>query len=216
MTPQFSIVIPIYNEQDNISELYHRISSAMEKLINEENHQTNSFEIILVNDGSTDNSWPLIEELHAKDNRVKGLCFSRNFGHHIAITAGLDYAKGKYVILMDGDLQDQPEEIYKLYDKAKEGYDLVYGIRKERQDSFLKKLTSKLFWWILRKSSNVNMPSDQTMLRIMSRRLADAVKKMKEHARFIHGLIAWAGFEVTKVESSLTVPKPIETNSSKS
>lgn len=200
MTLKFSIVIPIYNEEENLFELYSRITSSMEGLIKNSDSYKETFEIIMVNDGSTDHSWELIEELHNKDKRVKGVDFSRNFGHHVAISAGLDYAKGDYVILMDGDLQDQPEEIHKLYNKISEGYDLVYGIRIARQDPLVKKMTSALFWWILRKSSNVNMPAGQTMLRIMSKRLVKTLKGMKEHARFVHGMMAWAGFKTAQIE----------------
>lgn len=190
--PEFSIVIPIFNEEENISELYRRLSAVMEKL--------GTYEIIMVDDGSKDRSWNLIKELHAKDSRVKGVSFSRNFGHHLAITAGLDHAKGKAIILMDGDLQDQPEEIPKLFEKSKEGYDLVYGIRKERYDPLLKKITSFIFWWILRKFSGVDMPRGQTMLRILSRRVVDVLRDMREYARFIHGMMAWTGFDITTIE----------------
>ena len=188
----FSVVIPVFNEEENILELYRRLSAQMEKL--------GTYEIIMVDDGSTDRSWGLIKELHEKDSRVKGLSFSRNFGHHIAITAGLDHAKGEKVILMDGDLQDPPEEIPKLYGKFNEGYDLIYGIREKRQDNILKKITSYLFWWILRRFSGVNIPQGQTMLRIMNRRIVGVIKEMREHARFIHGMMAWAGFKVSTLE----------------
>lgn len=190
--PEFSVVIPIYNEEENIPELYRRLTSVMEKL--------GTYEIIMVDDGSNDESWKLIKEFHEKDSRVKGLSFSRNFGHHIAITAGLDHAQGEAVILMDGDLQDPPEEIPKLYEKFKEGYDLIYGIRQKRQDPFFKKLTSFLFWSILRRFSGVDMPKGQTMLRILSRRLVDVLKEMREYARFIHGMMAWTGFNVAQIE----------------
>lgn len=190
--PYFSVVIPIHNEEENIPELYNRLTAVMEK-------QLGSYEIIMVDDGSKDRSWELIKELHNKDQRVKGISFSRNFGHHIAITAGLDYAKGEAVILMDGDLQDPPEEIPRLYQKFKEGYDIVYGIRKERHDPFLKRLTSSIFWWVLRRFSGVDMPSGQTMLRVLNRRVVDVLKEMKEYARFIHGMMAWTGFHVTTV-----------------
>ena len=140
------------------------------------------------------------QKIHDKDPRVKGISFSRNFGHHIAITAGLDSAKGRAVILMDGDLQDPPEEIPRLYEKYNEGYDIVYGLRQHRQDPFLKKISSSLFWWILRRFSGVDMPQGQTMLRILSRRLVDSVKEMREHARFVHGMMAWAGFRSATVE----------------
>lgn len=190
--PDFSVVIPVYNEEENIPELYRRLTAVMERL--------GSYEIIMVDDGSKDKSWELIKELHNKDGRVKGISFSRNFGHHLALTAGVDYARGEAVILMDGDLQDPPEEILKLYDKFKEGYDLLYGIRKERRDPVLKKISSSLFWWILNKFTDVRMPAGQTMLRILSRRLVDVLKNMREFSRFIHGMMAWTGFKVETVE----------------
>jgi dolichol-phosphate mannosyltransferase len=196
----FSIVIPIHDEEENIPELYRRLSPIMEDLCDKEGHPRDSWEIIMVDDGSTDRSWQIIKELHKNNVGVKGVSFSRNFGHHIAITAGLDYAKGDAIILMDGDLQDPPEEIPRLYAKFVEGFDLVYGIRKERHDPLLKKTTSHLFWWILRRFTGVNMPQGQTMLRILSRRLVDVLKEMKEYARFIHGMMAWAGFNVATVE----------------
>jgi len=196
----FSVVIPIHNEEENISELYRRLTVEMKKLCLDEGLSEDNYEIIFVNDGSTDRSWELIKKLHEDDPMIKGINFSRNFGHHIAITAGIDYAKGSAVILSDGDLQDPPEEIPKLYNEYKYGYDLVYGIRQHRQDPILKKITSYIFWWILRKFSGVNIPSNQTMLRIMSRRIIDVIKEMKEYSRFIHGMMAWVGFKVSTIE----------------
>jgi len=198
--PEFSILIPIYNEEENIPELYRRLTEVMEKLCGNIKEPENCYEIILVDDGSQDRSWQLISELHEKDRRFRGIRFSRNFGHHIAITAGLDYAKGRAVVMMDGDLQDPPEEIPKLFKKFKEGYDIVYGIRQQRRDPFLKKITSYLFWWILRIFSGVDIPQGQTMLRILSRRLVDILKEMREHARFVHGMMAWAGLNVATLE----------------
>jgi len=200
MAIKFSVVSPIYNESENLLELYSRLTVVLENLCNVEGFPPLSYEIILVDDGSTDSSWQVIKALHEKDSRVKGISFSRNFGHHIAITAGLDYAKGEAVILMDGDLQDPPEEIPKLYNEFKNNKDLVYGIRQSRQDPAIKKLTSFLFWWILRRFSGVNIPQGQTMLRIMSRRLVEVLKEMREHARFIHGMMAWTGFKVATIE----------------
>ncbi|MDH5203051.1 MAG: glycosyltransferase family 2 protein [Nitrospirota bacterium] len=194
------MVIPIYNEEENIPELYRRLTDVMEKLCSDAGHPPDNYEIILVDDGSIDHSWELIKELHEKDPRVKGISFSRNFGHHIAISAGLDYSKGNAVILMDGDLQDPPEEIPKLYNKFKEGYELIYGIRQQRQDPFLKKITSKLFWWILRRFSGVDIPQGQTMLRILSRRHVNTLNEMREYARFIHGMMAWVGFKTSTLE----------------
>ncbi|MEW6108439.1 MAG: glycosyltransferase family 2 protein [Nitrospirota bacterium] len=200
MIVKFSIVIPIYNEEKNIPELCRRLTNVFDTLCNAEKLDVDSYEIIMVDDGSTDNSWSDIKAAHERDRRFKGISFSRNFGHHIAITAGLDYAKGDAVILMDGDLQDPPEEIPKLYEEFKKGYDLVYGIRQHRNDPVFKRITSFLFWWILRRFSGVDIPQGQTMMRLMSRRLVDALNEMREHARFIHGMMAWAGFNVTSVE----------------
>ena len=200
--PEFSVVIPVHNEQENIPELVERLILVLERLCDREGFTKSSFEIIMVDDGSRDNSWNLVQQLHAKDQRLKGLKFSRNFGHHYAITAGLDFAKGNGVILMDGDLQDKPEEIVKLYDKFKEGYDLVYGIRNNRKDNPVKKAFAALFWWSINKVADVKMPENQTMLRILRREMVDSLKEMKEYSRFIHGMMAWTGFEVTQIEVS--------------
>ena len=200
--PEISVVIPVQNEQENILELFERLILVLEGLCDREGFAENSFEIIMVDDGSQDNSWNLVQQLHAKDQRLKGLKFSRNFGHHYAITAGLDFAKGNGVILMDGDLQDKPEEIVKLYDKFKEGYDLVYGIRNNRKDNPVKKAFAALFWWSINKVADVKMPENQTMLRILRREMVDSLKEMKEYSRFIHGMMAWTGFDVTQIEVS--------------
>ena len=197
---ELSVVAPIFNEEETVRELYDRLTKTLNAWCEKEGFQSDCYEIILVDDGSRDLSWQLIKELHKKDPRVKGIKFSRNFGHHIAVTAGLDHSKGKAVVLMDGDLQDPPEEIPKLYEKYKSGYDLVYGIRRERQDPFLKKVNSNLFWWVINALSGIHMPVGQTMMRIMSRRLLDAVISMREYSRFIHGMIAWTGFETTSIE----------------
>ena len=190
--PEFSVIIPVYNEEENLEHLFARLSSVMERL--------GAYEIILVDDGSRDRSWPIIKELHEKDRRVKGVSFSRNFGHHIAVTAGLDHANGQTIILMDGDLQDQPEEIPKLWEKLQEGYDLVYGIRRVKKDSLSKRLSSFLFWWFLNKFSGIAIPRDQTLLRIFDRKILDVLNNMRERARFIHGMMAWAGFRIALLE----------------
>ena len=216
-TPLLSVVIPILNEEQTILELYNQLTPVLEHICESESVDKNNYEVIFVNDGSTDRSWDEIKELNQKDRRITGICLSRNFGHHVAITAGLDYSKGKAVILMDGDLQDPPEEIPNLYSRFKEGYDLVYGIRQERHDPILKKITSVIFWYLLRKFSGVDMPQGQTMLRILSRKLVDVIKEMREYARFVHGMMAWPGFASSKVEvkhnprregkSKYTIPK---------
>jgi len=196
---EFSVVVPILNEEPNLQELYQRLSVTLDSMCVDIGVSTTDYEIIFVDDGSKDNSWHIIKNIHEHDKRVKGLHLARNFGHHVAITAGLDFSRGQAVILMDGDLQDPPEEIPKLYGRLKEGYDLVYGIRQERHDPLLKKITSYIFWRLLRKFSGVNMPQGQTMLRILSRRLVDVLKEMKEYARFVHGMMAWPGFAASTV-----------------
>ena len=195
-----SIVVPIYNEEENISELYRRLTAVMEKLCSNEGHSIDSYEIIMVDDGSIDHSWQLIKELHEKDPRVKGISFSRNFGHHVAITAGLDHVEGEAVVLMDGDLQDPPEEIPKLYYKFKEGYDLVYAIRTRRDDSIFKKITSWIFLRMLKKISNVDINLQSGIFRVMSKRCADNMRSLREKSRFIIGLMSWVGFPQSGVE----------------
>lgn len=198
--PRFSVVIPIFNEEENIPELYRRLTAVMERLCRDEALPNNAYEIIMVDDGSRDGSWRLIKELNEKDGRVTGISFSRNFGHHIAITAGIDAAGGDAVVLMDGDLQDPPEETLKLYKGYREGYDLVYGIRKTKKDVILKRFTSYLFWWVINRLSGMELPRNQTLLRIMDRKVIDALKGMREKARFVHGMMAWTGFRVCTIE----------------
>ncbi len=188
-----SVVIPVFNEEENLPDLHRRLVEVLDTL-------NRSFEIILVDDGSTDRSFEILRQLHAKDPRVRAVRFSRNFGHHIALTAGLDAARGRAVVMMDADLQDPPGEIPRLLAKHAEGYHLVYGIRRERHDPWLKKATSKLFWWILRRFTDVPIPAGQTMLRVLDRRIVDEMKSMRERARFVHGMMAWVGYDATTVE----------------
>lgn len=190
----YSVVIPVFNEEDIINELYRRLTTVMDKL-------NEKYEIIFVDDGSKDGSFEILRELHRRDETIKIIRFSRNFGHHIAITAGLDYAQGDAIILMDSDLQDPPEEIPKLYEKFKEGYDVVYAIRKVRIDPFLKKLISKLFYRIFKIMSKTEIPPKSGVFRIMSRRVADSIKICREKSRFIIGLISWSGFSHVGVET---------------
>jgi dolichol-phosphate mannosyltransferase len=199
-SPEFSVVIPIYNEEENVHELYRRLTTVMEKLCSDVGLSTDGYEIILVDDGSADRSLQHVKELRVKDQRVKGISFSRNFGHHIAITAGLDYARGKAVILMDGDLQDPPEEIPKLYEKFKEGYDIVYAIREKRADPIFNKITSQLFLRMLRKISNVDVNLQSGIFRIISKRCAENMKSLREKSRFLIGLMSWVGFSQAGVE----------------
>jgi dolichol-phosphate mannosyltransferase len=194
MSINFSIVIPIYNEEENLQELYCRLTAVLVNLCNEDGLPPLSYEIILVDDGSTDSSWQVIKSLHEKDSRLKGISFSRNFGHHIAITAGLDYASGKAVVLMDGDLQDPPEEIPKLYAKFKDGYDIVFAIREKRNDKLFKRFSSWLFVRTLKRISNVEIDLDSGIFRIMSSRSVSGMRRFTEKSRFLTGMMNWLGY----------------------
>jgi len=194
----FSIIIPVYNEQDNLAELYRRLTATMNTIQLEEGFSS-PYEIIFVDDGSTDASWVKIRELNKTDSRVKGISFSRNFGHHKAILAGLDHARGDFVVLMDGDLQDPPEEIPKLLAKIKEDYDIVYAIRETRDDSLRKKFSSRLFHRVFQTLAKVDIDPNSGIFRIINRKVANALKQCEERSRFIIGLMSWAGFSQTGV-----------------
>lgn len=195
-----SVVVPVLNEAGNIPELSRLLVQVLGGLCRQEGLPDQAFEIVFVDDGSDDDSWKLIDARHHEDPRVGGIKLSRRFGHHLAVTAGLDRARGAAVVVMDGDLQDPPEEIPKLYERYKAGFDLVYGIRQQRHDPLLKKVNSQLFWRTMNRVSGLHMPPNQMMLRMMSRKFVDAICQMRESARFVHGMMAWAGFRVTSVE----------------
>ncbi len=184
-----SVVIPVYNEEETLLELYRRLSAVLDELCKEE-----KYEILFVDDGSSDRSFELLRSLHERNSPVRVLRFSRNFGHHIAITAGLDHASGRFVVMMDADLQDQPECIPTLLEKMSQGYDIVYAIREKRQDTLFKRMTSALFWKTIRQLSGIDIPPNQSALRIMSRRYVDALKSIRERSRFLAGIMAWIGF----------------------
>lgn len=189
-----SIVIPSYNEENNIEPLYNRLNNILPEI-------TDKYEIIFVNDGSKDRTINKIEGLCDKDCKVKLIDFSRNFGHEMANTAGINYASGNAVIIMDADLQDPPELIKKMYYKYLEGYDLVYAKRKKRQkENFMKKATSKLFYRLLSSLSNIEIPLDTGDYRLMSRNVVNEFNKLKEHNRFFRGLTHWIGFKTTCIE----------------
>lgn len=183
----FSIVIPIFNEEEILPELYSRLTTVMKKL-------GHSYEIIFVDDGSRDASPRILRDFHIKDERVKVVKFSRNFGHHIALTAGIDYCQGKSVILMDGDLQDPPEGIPVLYQKFKEGYDVVCAVRKTRKDHLLKRIFSRLFYVVFNKLTGIDLSLESGIYRIISRRVVENLKNCREKSRFIIALIRWSGF----------------------
>src|SRR5439155_2005623 len=199
-TIALSVVVPVLNEAGNIPELAHALVRVLGDLCQREGLPEDAFEIIFVDDGSVDASWKLIEAHNLDDRRVGGLRLSRQFGHHLAVTAGLDRTRGAAVVVMDGDLQDPPEEIPALYDRYKAGFDMVYAIRQVRYDPLLKRINSQLFWRAMNRLSGLRMPPNQMMLRILSRRVVNAMGEMRESARFVHGMMAWAGFRVTTVE----------------
>lgn len=189
----FSIVSPVYKGEKMVHELVKRISEAVNKI-------TEDFEIILVNDYSPDKSWEAIEDACKKDSRVKGINLSRNFGQHYAITAGLSYAKGEWVVVMDCDLQDRPEEISNLYQKALEGYDIVYAQRKIRQDKFLKRMSSKIFHSIYDYFSGLKTDESIANFGIYSSKVIKEFNKMKERSRSFPSLIGYLGFKSTSIE----------------
>ena len=183
-----SIVTPVYGCSKNLSQLYKRLVKTLSSI-------TNDFEIIMINDASPDNAWETIKKLSEQDKRVKGINFSRNFGQHKAITAGLDYAKGDWVVVMDCDLQDQPEEILKLYNKAQEGYNIVFGQRSERQDSIRKRLSSKLFYIIYDYLSDSNTDHTIANFSIISKQVVENFKKLGEQHHPYGYFINWLGFK---------------------
>jgi dolichol-phosphate mannosyltransferase len=182
-----SVVVPVFNESSLIEELLKRVIDNV-KLV------TADFEIIIVDDGSQDKTWELIEAEAKKEMRIKGIKFSRNFGHHYAITAGLHNSNGEWVVVMDGDLQDRPEVIPELYKKAQEGFDVVFVSRQNRPEKFYYQIAQKFFYWILRTLSGINFDSTQANFSIISRKVVEAFKIFPENARFYGSTIKWLGF----------------------
>jgi len=194
MKTDLSIVVPIYNEEQNIPILYERLKSAVTSI-------SLNYELIFVNDGSVDNSFFELMKLAKNDNHVFYVNFSRNFGHQIAVTAGLDYSKGEAVVIMDGDLQDPPELIPKLYAKYKEGYKVVYAQRIKREgESWFKKTSAKWFYRILKRLTHIDIPVDTGDFRLIDKEIVEGLKQMPEQNKFLRGQIAWIGFKQTAVQ----------------
>ena len=194
-TPGFSVIAPIYNEVGNIRELYRRISDTMSSV-------GDPWELVMVDDGSTDGSAELILGLYHDDpEHVRVVRFARNFGHQMAVTAGMDYAGMDTVILLDADLQDPPELIPQLIEKWREGYEVVYAVRAKREgESWFKLTTAALFYRLLYKITDVDIPLDTGDFRLMDRCVVDAVESMREKHRFMRGMVSWVGFRQTGVE----------------
>lgn len=191
---ELSIIVPIFNEQEIIPELFDRLKKAAIQI-------TEDFELIFVNDGSKDKSLDALKKLTQIDKRAYFINFSRNFGHQIAVTAGLDICVGKAIVVIDGDLQDPPEIIPEMYKKYKEGFDVVYAKRRKRKgESILKKVTAKLFYRTLKKITSVDIPVDVGDFRLVDRKVVDYLKKMPEQNKFLRGQIAWLGFNQTEVK----------------
>ena len=192
--PVFSLVIPIWNEQAVIPVLYERVVQVLESTAEQ-------WEVLFVNDGSTDRSLALLVALQANDPRVKVLNFSRNFGHQIAITAGCDYAEGDAVIVMDADLQDPPEVLLRMIDRWREGYDVAYAVRTKRAGETRFKLWSaSLFYRLIRSIAEIDIPMDAGDFRLMDRKVVLAMRGLREKNRFMRGLSSWVGFKQVAVE----------------
>jgi len=190
----FSIIAPIFNELDNIPELYERIMEVMDST-------GEPWELIMVDDGSQDGSSKLIRDLSAKDPRVKPVIFARNFGHQIAVTAGLDFSQGKAVVIIDSDLQDPPEVILDLIDEWRSGYEVVYAVRSEREgETWFKEFTASIFYRLIYRITDVEIPRDTGDFRLIDRKVVNVMGEMRERHRFLRGMSVWVGFNQTGVE----------------
>ncbi|MBN1365843.1 MAG: glycosyltransferase family 2 protein [Syntrophaceae bacterium] len=190
---KISVVIPCYNCADLLVELHRRLVLCLAQI-------TEEFEIIFVNDASPERDWQIIEELAGKDSRVIGINLSRNFGQHYAITAGLDYCNGDWIVVMDGDLQDKPEEIKKLFEKASSGYEIVVGKRENRRDSLIVRMTSKLFYMVFNYLTGQKFDNKVANFGIYSKRVIDNVRKLKEADRSFGLLVSLVGFSKLEIE----------------
>ena len=187
-----SVVIPVYKAEGCLQELYRRLVAALDPI-------SKDFEIIMVEDCGGDRSWQIIKGLAAQDRRVKGIKFARNFGQHYGITAGLDQAQGRWVVVMDCDLQDRPEEIPRLYHKAQEGFDVVLALRATRKDPFLKKISSQIFYKLFRYLSELDYDGDAGNFRIVSSRVVATFREMRENLRLFGGLVTWMGYPTASI-----------------
>jgi glycosyltransferase involved in cell wall biosynthesis len=190
----YSIIVPLYNEELVINESYRRLKEVMDST-------NENYEIVFVNDGSKDRTREKTEEICSKDENIKLINFSRNFGHQAAITAGMDLALGDAIIVIDADLQDPPEVILKMIEKWKEGYEVVYGKRIKREgETFFKKFTARMYYRLLRSMTTVDVPVDTGDFRLIDRKVCDALIALPEKNRYVRGLVSWVGFKQTYVE----------------
>jgi polyisoprenyl-phosphate glycosyltransferase len=193
MSPKYSFIIPIYNEEETIAEMYRRMSGVMDRM-------DGIVELILINDGSRDRSIHLLRDLHNKDSRVCYLSLARNFGHQIAVTAGLNFATGQIVVILDADLQDPPELIPDMVEKWKQGYQVVYAQRTQRRkESWFKRFTAYSFYRLLKKLADVDIPTDTGDFCLLDRQVVEVLNAMPERNRYIRGLRSWIGFRQTAI-----------------
>lgn len=191
---EVSVIIPVYNEEKNITLLHKRLTEVIQKI-------TSDYELLFVNDGSRDSTLELVKNISRQDSHIRYINFSRNFGHQIAVMAGLDHCKGNTIVIIDADLQDPPEMIEGMYAKMKEGYDVVYAKRKSRKgETYMKKLTAKVFYRLLQRITSVHIPVDTGDFRIISRNIVEVLKQMPEQQKYLRGQIAWAGYKQTYIE----------------
>jgi glycosyltransferase involved in cell wall biosynthesis len=194
MKPTFSIVAPVFNEAGNVYEFHRRVKETMEAIGEE-------WELLLVDDGSTDGSTAKILELADTDKHVRPVIFARNFGHQLAVPAGLDYSRGQAVVMIDSDLQDPPEVIKELIAKWREGYEVVYAVRAEREgETWFKLFTAKLFYRLIYRITDVDIPMDTGDFRLLDRKVVNVLNQMRERHRFLRGLSVWVGFKQVGVE----------------
>lgn len=193
MKPVFSIIAPIYNEKGCFDELFRRVSDVMDATGEE-------WEFVMVDDGSSDGSTDMIRELAKKEKRVRPVIFARNFGHQIAVTAGLDYCRGEAAIIIDADLQDPPEVILELITKWREGYQVVYAVRSEREgETWFKKTTASAFYKVIYRITDVKIPMNTGDFRLLDRKVVDVMNSMRERHRFLRGMSAWVGYKTIGV-----------------
>lgn len=187
--PRYSVIAPVFNEHESLPELKRRVTEVMDQT-------GEAWELVIVDDGSSDGSTEIIREMAKEDERIRAVIFARNFGHQIAVTAGLDYCRGDAVVIIDADLQDPPELILEMIDKWKEGYEVVYAVRTEREgESWFKKTTASLFYRVIYKITDVKIPLDTGDFRLMDRKVVDVMNKMHERHRFLRGMSAWVGYK---------------------
>ncbi len=191
---QISVIAPIYDEIDNLPELHRRVTAVMRPLRLE-------WELLLIDDGSTDGSTEAIRSLARADAHIRPILFARNFGHQIAVTAGLDFCRGQAAVIIDADLQDPPELIPELVAKWREGFEVVYAVRAEREgETWFKRLTASVFYRLIYRITDVKIPLDVGDFRLLDRQVVDTLKSMRERHRFLRGMSAWVGFRQTGVE----------------